>query len=523
MVSLTDIRTGWRLLRDLPRFLRHPLTIDQAKGVLAARLAERERRLVAVLRTAYNRPGDPYGVLLRHAGCDYDDVIALVHREGVDESLLTLAEAGVWLSCPEFKGRVPVRRGSLELHLRPTDLVSPGAVVHGLSQSSGSRGPPTAVPIDLQFIADHAVNTWLGLHAHDGLHWAHAHWGIPGGTGITNPLEFAKGGAPPQRSFTSVAPAAGFPVRYHLADWTLRFGGFLARVSLPGATPAPLDDPMPLVRWLRTTLDNGVIPHVWTFASSAVLACQAAQEAGIDITGARFTMGGEPTTAARRAAVAATGAVPMPRYGATETDILAFACRMPAGADDMHFLHDRHGLVTTRDGSATGLPNGSLLFTSLLRSAPVRLLNVSLGDTAEVDHDACGCPMAALGWPVRVRNVRSFEKLTVCGIACLDVDVGRILDEVLPRRFGGKPTDYQLIEEAKPNGRAGIKLRADPALGPLDESVVTRVFLDELGAGKGGEHLMALMLELGDAFRVERIPPCHTASGKILHIQTGDD
>jgi len=518
VIDLDDVRAGLRLLRDLPAFLRTPLSIDQARRILASRLAEREDRLLAVARAAFDRPGSLYGALLRHAGCEPGDLHGLVRREGVAGALASLAERGVWLSCEEFKGRRTVRRGSLELHVGPRDLLRPGAAVHGVSESSGSRGRPTTVPIDLAFIGDHAVNTWLGLSAHDGLGWTHAHWGAPGGTSITNPLEFARGGSPPARWFTPFPLNGDLPARYRLADWTLRLGGRLGGVALPGPVPAPLDDPLPLVRWLRRLLDAGEVPHVWTFASSAVLACAAAREAGVDISGARFTMGGEPTTAARRAAVEATGAIALPRYGATETDILAFACRTPGGADDMHFFHDRHALLSTPTGSSTGLPGGSLLFTSLLRSAPVVLFNVSLGDVAEVDRSSCGCPMEALGWPLRVRRVRSFEKLTAGGVSFLDVDVARVLEEILPSRFGGRPTDYQVVEEAMPDGRGGIRLRVHPALGPLDEEAVAATFLAALGGGDGGERLATLAWGRGEVVRVERAEPARSSSGKILHV-----
>lgn len=519
MIGPDDVRAGLRLLRDLPGFLRTPLTVSAARDILRGRLAERDVRLAALIRTAFDRPGSPYGILLRHAGCEPDDVQALVRSTGVDGALAVLAERGVWLSCAEFKGREPVRRGSLTLHVSPRDLLRPDARVHGVSRTSGSGGAPTAVPIDLDFIADHAVDTWLGLAAHGGLDWVHARWGMPGGTSITNPLEFARGGSPPRRWFTPVPLGPGLPLRYRLADWTCRLGGFVGGVALPGPTAAPLDDPRPLLDWLRSVLDAGETPHVWTFASSAVLACRAAIDAGIDIAGARFTMGGEPTTPARRAAVEEAGCVGLPRYGATETDILAFACRSPRAADDMHVLHDRHAVVSTPRDSSTGLPPGALLFTSLLRSAPVLLLNVSLGDVADIDHAACHCPMEELGWPVHVRNVRSFEKLTVGGIAFLDRDVARVLEEVLPGRFGGRATDYQVVEHPSPDGHSGIRLRVHPNRGPIDEAALVDAFLGAMGAGGGGERLMTMALERGGVVRVERAPPARTASGKILHVR----
>ena len=56
----------------------------------------------------------------------------------------------------------------------------------------------------------------------------------------------------------------------------LRIGARLGGAKLPAPVHAPLDDPLPLVRWLRATLGAGRIPHVWTFASWAILACEAA-------------------------------------------------------------------------------------------------------------------------------------------------------------------------------------------------------------------------------------------------------
>ena len=106
-------------------------------------------------------------------------------------------------------------------------------------------------------------------------------------------------------------------------------------------------------------------------------------KAGVDLRGARFTMGGEPTTPARRAAVEAAGAVALPRMGATETDILSFACAHPQAADDMHFLDDRHALIQPGPcRGMPGIPDDAMLVTSLLDTAPLMLVNVCMGDRA---------------------------------------------------------------------------------------------------------------------------------------------
>jgi hypothetical protein len=458
-----------------------------------------------------------------HAGCEPGDLAQLVQSEGLEGALERLFASGVYLSCTEFKGRTPVARGSLSFTVEQADLIRPDAVVHGLSESSGSRGAPTAVPIDLAFIRDHAINTHLSLHAHDGAEWSHAHWGVPGGTSVTNPLEFAVGGTPPERWFTPVSlKEPGLHPRYRLGARAMWISSLLSGVPLPLATLAPLDDPRPIVRWARDVLARGDVPHLWTFASSAVLVCEAAKAAGIDISGARFTTGGEPTTAARRRAIEDVGAHALPRFGATETDIIAFACRRPGAPDDQHFFHDRHAVIQAGQGNGAGLPPTAILLTSLLRSAPIMMLNVSMGDQAELAPRECACPMEALGWHTHIHRIRSFEKLTAGGIQFLDVDVIRVLEEVLPARFGGAPTHYQLVEQPDAEGaRPSVRLFIHPDVGPLDPGEVAEFFLSAIGGGDSGERLMELQWRGGRVLQVERQAPVRTGSGKILHLYAG--
>ncbi len=518
MLTCEDVLVGARVLRDLPRYLRHPFDLDEARHVIGRRLSDRASAALATFDAVAFRPAPtPFRRLTAHAGWRREDARASLETRGVEETLDRLYADGVYLTASELKGRADVRRGSLVFRVEPAELVRPGAVVHGRSASSGSRGAPTVVPIDLSFIRDHAVNTHLTLDAHGGRGWAHAHWGVPGGTAVTNPLEFAMGGTPAERWFTPVPIGdPGLSARYRVGARALRAASALAGVPFPRPELATPDDPLPLVRWLRRVLDRGVVPHVWTFASSAVLACRAAEAAGIEITGARFTCGGEPTTAARRAAIERAGAVALPRYGATETDILAFACRAPVAPDEQHFFTDRHAVIQPDADTRTKVPPDTLFFTSLLPSAPFPLLNVSLGDVSVLERRACGCPLEALGWNLHIRRIRSYEKLTAGGIAFLDVDVTRILEEVLPGRFGGRPDDYQLLED--PGESPPVWLLVDPSVGPMDANEVRKAFLAEIGRGDGGERLMALQWSSAGMPAVRRARPRRTESGKIHHL-----
>src|SRR5215211_3339611 len=93
-----DLATGARLLRDLPGFLRHPISLEQAGAILRRRLEQREPEFLALARaTIYANPTSPYRRLLSLAGCDYGDLERLVRQEGLEQALLSLYRQGVYL------------------------------------------------------------------------------------------------------------------------------------------------------------------------------------------------------------------------------------------------------------------------------------------------------------------------------------------------------------------------------------------------------------------------------------------
>ena len=105
-------------------------------------------------------------------------------------------------------------------------------------------------------------------------------------------------------------------------------------------------------------------------------------------------------------------------------------------------------------------PDG-LLVTELRPTSPFLLLNVSMGDRAEVEARQCGCPLEQYGWTRHLHTIRSQEKLTAAGVTFLDTDVVRVLEELLPSRFGGGPTHYQLLEEESEDGSPTLRLLVD--------------------------------------------------------------
>jgi hypothetical protein len=508
-----DLRIGARLAAPVAAFLRHPLSLPEARMELARRVARREQDFLALIRDAvYGNASSISGHLLRHVGCEYGDLAQIVDREGLEPALRQLLRQGVYLTVDEAKGRRPIVRGNLTIAPHPNALSNPLTTGHVPVASSGSRSAPTAVLMDLAFIRDHGVNTCLAVDAWGGADWAKAAWAVPGGAALYRMLKLSSFGTRIARWFTQVDPAEpGLHPRYRWSHRLVRWASFAAGAPLPGPVHAPLDDPLPVGRWMADVIRRGGTPWIRTLPSSAVRACQAALDAGIELSGARFTISGEPVTDAKLEAIRRSGAQATPRYGSIETGPLAWGCLAAEVADDMHVFHDLHAIVQPDDGP-------SLFVTSLRRTAPLVMLNLSMGDHATLGPRACGCPLERLGWTTHLQGVLSREKLTAGGMTFYDVDVVRILEDVLPRQFGGGPTDYQLVEDEAESGEPVVRLLVHPAVGPLDSARVAQSFLAAIGGGSGAERIMGTVWRDAKLLQVERRAPLAAASGKILHL-----
>ena len=363
------------------------------------------------------------------------------------------------------------------------------------------------------------MNRLLQLYVRGGLGWSHGVLLVPGSHALLTVLEYAVIGEPFLRWFSPVDPGAPeLDPRYLWSGRLLRAGGLVAGVGFPAVEYVPIADLTPAVRWMERVLRAGGTPNVHTFVSLGVRLCEAAAAAGSEIAGAQFSVTGEPATPERMAAFRRSGVAAVPTYASTESGVVGRGCLAPAEADEVHLAAESQAVIPAGGRDGEGMPAGALLLSTLRTTAPLILLNVSVGDTAVVSRRSCGCPLEQLGWTTHLHTIRSFEKLTAGGVAFLDTNVVRVLEEVLPARFGGGPTDYQLIETEAEGGGSRIRLRVHPRLGPIDEAAVADAFLEEIGHGSGAERVAELLWREAGLVTVEREPPRFTDSCKILHL-----
>jgi len=512
---------GAGLLSGLPGLLRSPMRPPRARQILRQRLDRRGVDFLQLLKRAvFGNEASPYLWLFRQAGCVHADVARLVARDGLEAALGALYRSGVYLTVDEMKGRQPVRRGAASLELDPAALRNPFTARHVPVQTGGSRGERALVPLDVAWFRDRSVDICLWLEAIGGFGWRHAALSVPGGMTTNAYLEVGSVGVPLDRWFTPVdLRSTGLDPRYRWSAGLLYWSGRALGRPLPRPELVDVEDLLPIARWMADTLRFGGTPHLLTVPSLVVRLCQGATATGIDLSGARFLLSGEPTTTARLETIRRAGGHGVPRYGTMEAGPIGFGCMAPVAPDDIHLLLDMHAVIRVAlDAGARRVAGEALLISSLRPTAPLVLLNASLGDVAELMPSSCGCPLETLGWTTHLYHIRSFEKLTAGGMTFLDSDVIHALEQVLPEQCGGGPGDYQLAETEAEDGWPRLTLIVHPGVGPVDESKAIDAFYAAIGRGVGAGPLMALHLRQSRVLQVRREASRMTPGGKIQHL-----
>ncbi len=466
----------------------------------------------------YARRESPYRRLLEHAGIEQGDVDALVASHGLEGALERLHAEGVRVSLDEFKGRAAVRRGSLEFAVAPEDFDNPLATGDLRATTGGSRGAARRVFIDLTHIRRDAAHLLRFLDdVRVGVRpvgqWQPVPPALPG---IYYALELAQLGQPTDRWFS--------PIRAR--DTSVRSAGFLALtmglltasgVRSRWPSHVPVTDPEPVVEWITAEVRSGRPPFVSTTGSGAVRICQEAGRRGAAIAGTVFRLSGEPFTQARAHLVAEAGCEAFAFYHMAETLRIGIPCAARTEPDEVHLLEDKLAAIQRTVDAGGSRIQDVLVLTTVRPGSPKLLINVETDDTAILERRACGCGVGADDTPTHLRRIRSYEKLTGEGMTFTMAFAQRLVEEVLPGRFGGAPTDYQLVED-RSGGLTKVHVLAAPRVGPLDPAAVSDAAYAALGDGDDGAELMVRLWRDAETLGVIRREPHATARGKVLPV-----
>lgn len=517
--TIASARAYARLVRDLRPFVREQLSDEQAVETVRQGLAGREAAFLDVVdRAILARPSTPVARLLAHADVGIGDLRASVAAHGLEATLRELYGAGVRLSLEEMRGRVPIVRDGLELRADPDAFDNPLVTGQISVTSGGSTGGRIRAPFDLPSIVPEVAHFSLlwqtfGLHDRPVAAWYPA---PPGVAGIKVVLAAAKLGSPATRWFSQT------PLRWR--DGGLRHRILTTTVSgissaIPRPEHVPPDDSAVVVDWVARRCANGTPPVVMCTPSSAVRVCAAAAEARVDVAGTFFRCGGEPYTAAKDAFIREAGCAGAAAYYVTEAGGPAgVPCGEPSGPGDVHLCADRLALLQIDRGVGPSARVGALVLTTLSASSSKLVINLESDDYAEVDEAPCGCLAGSIGLGPRLRDIRSHAKLTAEGMHFIGDELIRLVEEELPRRFGGNPSSYQLREEEGPGGSTRVALRVSPSVGPLDDRAVVDAVYAYLAAGGVGQRMMVDVWRRAGTLVVERGEPEATDASKTLPL-----
>jgi hypothetical protein len=451
----------------------------------------------------------------------------MVRVEGIEPTLHKLRQEGVYFSCEEYKGKKDVVRGGKVFRFRESDFDNPFLSSHLEAHTSASRSSGTRVTVDLGRYHYYAAYTRV-------MYAAHGIWGspiliwlpaLPAGAGETKLLWLAKMGSPPVRWFSHIEPRTVMPSSIkRLVTYYIVYAGRLFGTNFPRPEYISVDKAYQVASCMAELLKQGHGCVLETYANSAVRVCQIAKEKGLDISGTTFVVGGEPLTEAKYNEIREAGANVVVMYGMVDMGLIGFSCANPTAVDDVHLFKNAHAVIQhEREVPHSFININAFLFTSWLYKSAKILLNVESGDYGVIETRNCGCEFGKLGLTEHIYNIRGFDKLTGEGVTFIGSDLIRIMEEILPTRFGGSSTDYQMVEEEDEKRHTRLTVLVSPEVGKLDESELVQTILTELGKDKDWQRMATKIWSEANTLRVERRRPFTTAHGKLLplHIHKG--
>jgi hypothetical protein len=512
-----------RLVRDaaglvpyVRALLAEPIELSTSIAHVRSAVARRAETFLDTLeRTVFAAPASPYRPLLEAARYDLARVRSLVGSDGVEGALERLGRDGVYVTIDEFKARRELRRGAVTIRLTDRAFDNP-LVKSGLAAASGgtrSAGLWTtisvgnhrlgarhlALALDAYGLSERPLAVWLP-YAHGASLWA--------------VLALAASRNTPGRWFTQIAAGAGSRATYgrYLAT---RAVAALYGVGLPRATHVPVGEESTVLAWVDQHAPRAPC-GVFTTPSSALRLALAAKRAGHRLSHVTFITIGEPLTPVKLAMIREVGARAFSSLGFTEFGRATYGCAAVAEGDDGHLCLDEIAVIQRRRPvDRFGTEVDALLFTSLSADARQILINTETGDGATLGPRACGCPLEALGWTRQLSGIRSFEKLNAEGHLFYGSQLITLVEETLPARFGGDPTDFQLLEEEDRDGFTRLSILVHPRLDRVDEAAVLGCVRDTLAALHPTN--ARVWTETG-TLRLRRDAPRVTRSGKLMTL-----
>ena len=497
------------LAGGFPRFLKTPVTYDQAVDDIRWRMENRDSCFAALARRLiYDVPLSPYRKLLLWAGCEYSDLIDSVKTLGIEKTLEQLRDAGVYLTLDEFKSRIPISRPGLTLKTCESDFDNPLVVGRAYqASSSGSRGHGTRGAYDWALLAEESAHELLLYKMHDVLDAPLALWFPvpPGAAGIGNLMFNLKMGRPPEKWFSHTPTGAAMSIERRLALEFLHWAGRCSGVTVVRPDFADLAHADKVLAWLAEARRRRGAGVVRSYGSSVVRIAELALESGMDISGCVLFSGGEPLTEHRKRFIESTGAKVFPRYITVEAGLVAAACPSCSSADDMHFYKDRLALIQRA---------GSFLYTSLRLHTSKVMFNTEMGDRGKLTTKRCGCLFTELGFDVHMSKVRSDEKLTVEGMTLLMSELHAAISIAI-EDAGGKPDSYQLWQTRDEHGLNRVVIAVNPEMKGIDETGLIRTVLHNLQRAGPGSGLASDLWRQADTFQVVREQPRMTKGHKM--------
>lgn len=514
---INDCKMYSRFVFGLKGFLKGKITIAESGQIIKKRMEQRGDNFLKLLKKGvFGYRNSPYLQLLKLSNCKYEDVEKMVLKNGIEETLRILKDDGVYFTVGEFKGKKRIVRKGKEFIFKESDFDNPYTASCYESFSSGSRGAGTRVMVDFEYNSELAVYKGIAMDNWNLSNVPHVLFlsVFPYGAGMDNMLKYSKFGIYPVKWISLLDERNLVTLRSKLGVAYIFFISKMLGAKFPIPEFINLKDIPWLVELIAKMLQEHKGCCITTHVSFAVRICLAAKEKGISLEGVKFWVAGEPLTAIKNKQIESVGAKCILKYAFIEGGEIGSLCLKPSKFDDIHLFKDRVALVTYPEKVLDSQVN-AFLFTIFLPSSPKILLNVGNGDYGIIETRNCACPYDDFGWDTHIYSIKSFEKLTGEGMTFYGDRLISLVEEILPRKFGGTSLDYQLVEEEDEKGLTHLVVMVSPKIKDLEEDNLIKMVVEQLSKGGDSQRVMIKVWLQAGTIRIKRDFPILTRTGKV--------